>query len=214
MSEKKEKGFLLSSIENFWYYYKWPFLGGILIFFVVLGLAMNFSEAPKMSDVNILAVFARPLTTQEFEFQTNLEGVITDVDGDSEKNILTEGFYISESGNGDSDVISMNKFENAMAYANGDLVLLDGTNLERYKGKDFLEPLESYIDISKFSKEDLVYFGDKAVMVRLSDSAILKEKQFIIDNVYAGIMYIPDGREDLKARRENASLMVNEIYKK
>ena len=90
MAEKKEKGFLLSSLENFWYYYKWPFLGGIVIFFVVMIAMINFSSVEEPSDASVLAVFARPLTTQEFEFQSRLEGVIEDADGNGPRSDVYE----------------------------------------------------------------------------------------------------------------------------
>ena len=206
MAEKKEKGFLLSSLENFWYYYKWPFLGGIVIFFVVIIAMINFSYVEEPSDADVLAVFARPLTTQEFEFQTRMEDVIEDVDGNGTKLISTNALYITEGGKSDEDSLATSKFENIIAYAQADLVLMDGTNFERFKQKDFLEPLENYVDVSQFSSEDLVYRDGKAVAVKLTDSKQLLDMQFFIDNVYAGIMFVPEeGAQSLEIQRKNAA---------
>lgn len=212
--QEKEKGFVRQSIENFWYYYKWPFLGGIVIFFAVLIGLTAATDMKEPADADILAVFARPLTMQELEFQSKLEHVAKDTDGNGKVVIGTEGLYISESGTGDNDSVSMNKFESKIAYAEADLVLMDKTNMERFSPKDFLEPLESYMDISKFSEEDLFYRDGVAVGVRLSDSKVLMEKQFIIDSVYAGIMFVPEDADDsVKLRRDNAVKMIEELVK-
>ncbi len=214
MSKEKEKGFIRSSLENFWYYYKWPFLGGIVIFFGVIIFMLNISETEEPSDVDITAVFARPLTTQEFTFQPHLEGVVLDVDENGTVRIRTEALYITEGGKTDTDLVSMNKLDSAMAYGEGDLVLLDGANLSRYQPKDFLAPLEDYVDVSKFAVENLIYRDGKAVAVRLKNSKILKEMQFIIDDVYAGIMFVPEAQaEQLSSRRENAANMLVALCK-
>lgn len=213
-NEEKEKGFIRLSLENFWYYYKWPFLGGIVIFFAVLVALTATTDIEAPTDVDVLAVFARPLTSQEFEFQSRLEHAVTDTDENGAVRIGTEGLYVSESGTGDNDGVSINKFESAIAYAEADLVLLDGTNMERFAPKDFLEPLEKYMDISQFAEEDLFYRDGVAVAVRLSDSKVLMDMQFIIDDVYAGIMFVPEGTEEaLKGRRENAVKMIAELKK-
>lgn len=206
MAEKKEKGFLLSSLENFWYYYKWPFLGGIVIFFVVIIAMINFSYVEEPSDAGVLAVFARPLTTQEFEFQTRMEDVIEDADGNGTKRVSTNALYITEGGKSDEDSLATSKFENIIAYAQADLVLMDGTNFERFKQKDFLEPLENYVDVSQLAGEDLVYRDGKAVAVKLTDSKQLLDMQFFIDDVYAGIMFVPEeGAQSLEIQRKNAA---------
>lgn len=211
---EKEKGFFLTSLENFWYYYKWPFLGGIAIFFIVIIALLTFSDTEEPSDAMVLSVFARPLTTQEYEFQSRLEDVIDDIDDNGTKHILTESLYVTEGGKSDNDAFDIGKFEGKIAYAQGDLVLLDGTNFDRFSSKDFLAPLEDYVDISQFDKEDLKFRDGKAVAVRLRDSKVLKDMQFIIDNVYAGIMFIPDeNAEHMVPRRENAAKMLSELTK-
>ncbi len=215
MAEKKEKGFLRSSLENFWYYYKWPFLGGIVVFFVVIIAMMNFTDVEEPSDAQVLAVFARPLTTQEFEFQTRLEGVIEDADGNGTKHISTNALYITEGGKSDEDSLAISKFENNIAYARADLVLMDGTNLERFKPKDFLAPLEDYVDVSQFDETNLVYRDGKAVAVKLTDSKLLLDMQFFIDDVYAGIMFVPEeAAQGLDIHRKNGAEMLLELSKK
>lgn len=215
MAEKKEKGFLLSSLENFWYYYKWPFLGGILIFFVVIIAMVNLTDMEAPSDASVLAAFAKPLTTEEFDLQSSLENVIEDVDGNETKRISTNALYITEEGKSDDDSLSISKFENSIAYAQADLVLMDGINYERFKSKDFLEPLENYIDISQLDGDNLVYRDGKAVAVKLENSRQLLDMGFIIDDVYAGIMFVPDeSNEGIDARRKNAANMLLELSKK
>ena len=213
--QEKEKGFIRQSIENFWYYYKWPFLGGLLIFFVVLAALTATTDVEEAADAKILAVFERPLTMQELQFQRKLEHVANDADKNGKIVVNTEGLYISKSGKGENDAVSIGQFEYSIAYAEADLVLMDKTNMERFSPKDFLEPLDNYIDISKFSKEDLFYRDGVAVGVRLSDSKVLTQMQFIIDSVYAGIMFVPDDAdESTHLRRENAAKMIEELVKK
>lgn len=213
--EKKQKSFLRRSIENFWYYYKWPFLGGIVLFFAVLMAMTATTDISEPTDVDVVAVFARPLTTQEFEFQSRLQGVVSDADGNGTATIGTEGFYISEQGKSDNDSLAQSKFETVMAYAQGDLVLMDGTNMKRFESKDLWTPLADYIDISQIAKEDLYFRDGVAVGVRLSDSKVLLDMQFIIDDVYAGIMFVPEETEEAAApRRENAAKMIQELIKK
>lgn len=215
MAEKKEKGFLLSSLENFWYYYKWPFLGGIVIFFVVIIAMIHFSSVEEPSDASVLAVFARPLTTQEFEFQTRLEGAIEDADGNGTKRISTNALYITEGGNSDEDSLATSKFENAIAYAQADLVLMDGTNFKRFQSKDFLEPLENYVDVSQFDRDSLIYRDGIAVAVKLTDSKLLLDMQFFIDDVYAGIMFVPEeGAQSLETHRKNAAVLLQALSEK
>ena len=214
-NKNKEKGFLAASIENFWYYYKWPFLGGILIFFAVLiGLTMM-EDTKKPADVEVLSVFARPLTMQEYELQGPLSDVIDDTDKNGEKTIFMNSLYISEGGKSDNDQIATSKFSSAIAYAQSDLILMDKTNIDRFSKKDFFAPLEDYLDLSAFDEEDLYYRDGVAVAVRLSDSQILTDMQFIIDNVYAGIMFVPNEAEDtLTVRRESAAEMIQKLSAK
>ena len=214
MSKKKEKGFFLTSLENFWYYYKWPFLGGIVIFFGVIIFMLNMTETEEPSDVDITAVFARPLTVQEFTFQPYVESVVSDADANGTIRVQTKGLYITEGGKTDTDLVSMNNFDSAMAYGEGDLVLLDGANLSRYQSKDFLASLSDYVDVSQFAEENLIYRDGKAVAVRLKNSKILTDMQFIIDDVYAGIMFVPEMQEEqVAARRENAAKVLLELCK-
>ena len=211
-NKNKEKGFLAASIENFWYYYKWPFLGGIVIFFAVfIGLTMM-EDTKKPSDVEVLSVFARPLTMQEYEFQRPLSDTIDDIDGNGEKTIFMNSLYISEGGKSDNDKIATSKFSSTISYAQGDLILMDKCNIDRFSPKDFFAPLEAYVDISEFNEEDLYFRDGVAIAVRLADSQILTDMQFIIDNIYAGIMFVPDeDGEHLKARRENAAKMIKKL---
>lgn len=213
--EQKEKSFLRASIENFWYYYKWPFLGGIVLFFAVLVAMTATTDMSEPTDADVVAVFARPLTTQEFEFQSRLHGVVSDADGNGKVAIGTEGFYISDQGNSDNDSLAKSQFETEMAYARGDLVLMDGTNMKRFESKDLWAPLADYVDISQFAEEDLYFRDGVAVGVRLSDSKVLLDMQFIIDDVYAGIVFVPEEADETVAiRRENAANMIKELIKK
>lgn len=217
MSKKKqkEKSFFAASVENFWYYYKWPFLGGILLFFVVLAVLTWNADNGEPTDADVAAVFARPLTMQAFEFDSRLGSVISDTDANGVARVGTVAYYISEAGTSDNDVIEKGKFEAAAAYGKGDLLLMDGTNMERFSPKDLWAPLSDFVDVSQFAEEDLYYRDGVAVAVRLSDSSVLSDMQFIIDDVYAGVMFVPEVNPELyQVRRENAAKMLMELVKK
>ena len=212
---QKEKGFIAASLENFWYYYKWPFIGGIVLFFAVLIFMSSVTDTSVPTDVDVVSVFARPLTMQEYEFQSRLQDEISDVDNDGSKTIGTEGLYISEPGKSDNDLMNKNKFEAKIVYAQGDLVLMDGVNMERFSPKDLWAPLTDYVDISAFPKEDIYYRDGVPVAVRLSDSKVLTDMQFIIDDVCAGIMFVPEELKDTApARREKAAKMLLKLTEK
>lgn len=214
-AEKKQKSFLRASVENFWYYYKWPFLGGIVLFFAVLVAMTAMTDVSEPTDADVVAVFARPLTTQEFEFQSRLEGVVSDIDDNGKVTIGTEGFYISEQGKSDNDSLAQSKFETEIAYARGDLVLMDGINMKRFEPKDLWAPLADYVDISQVPAEDLYFRNGVAVGVRLSDSKVLLDMQFFIDDVYAGILFVPEDAEDAAVmRRENAAKMIAKLLER
>lgn len=215
MKNKKEKNAFFASLENFWYYYKWPFIGGIVFFFAVLIAMTSLSDMSDPTDVDVKAVFARPLTTQEFEFQSRLKDVVSDTDGNGTVFIGTKSYYISEEGKSTDDELAKNQFEAEVAYAKGDLILMDRTNMERFDSHDLWEPLTDYMDISNIPPEDIYYRGDVAIGVRLSDSKLLLDMQFVIDNVYAGILFVPEGsNETIHARRESAANMIKELIKK
>ncbi len=212
---QKEKGFIAASLENFWYYYKWPFIGGIVLFFAVLTFMSTVTDTSVPTDVDVVSVFARPLTMQEYEFQSRLQDQVSDVDNNGSVTIGTEGLYISEGGTSDNDMLNKNKFEVKIAYAQGDLVLMDGANMKRFISKDLWAPLTDYVDIADFPEEDIYYRNDVPVAVRLSNSKILTDMQFIIDDVYAGIMFVPEEIKDTApARRENAVKMLLALTEK
>ena len=213
--KQKEQSFFAASVENFWYYYKWPFLGGIVLFFVVLAFLTLSADVSVPTDVDVAAVFARPLTMQEFEFDNHLNDVAKDTDGNGTVRIGTVTYYISEAGTSDNDMVAKSKLEAATAYGSGDLLIMDGANMERFNPKDFWAPLKDFVDISKFAEEDLYYRDGVAIAVRLSDSKILTDMKFIIDDVYAGIMFVPEVSTELyQARRETAANMLLKLTEK
>lgn len=215
MAEKKEKGFILSSLENFWYYYKWPFLGGIVIAIAVVVGVFMFADVEEPSDADIVTVFSSPLTMQELDFESRLKDVISDTDGDGNKSISTASVYITKSGEGDQDATQTARFEYAISYAQGDLVLLDGANYERFCKKDFLAPLEDFISIAQIDEADIKRRDGVPVMVKLSDSKVLLDMQFVTDDVYAGIMFVPEeSSEQCMLRRKNAANMLMKLLEK
>ncbi|MBR4874526.1 MAG: hypothetical protein IKU87_01715 [Clostridia bacterium] len=214
MPEKKEKNKFIKAIENFLYYYKWHTVIAIVFVIVLVGFIRLSDSTEPPSDVTVVSVFPRPLTMQEYTFEGKFDdSIIIDNDQNGKKQIKMRSIYISETGKSDGDVLGKSQFESVMAYGNADLVLLDNSNLERFGAKDFLEPLENYVDVSEFNEEDLFYRDGKAVAVRLRKSAVLTDMAFMIDNVYAGIMFKPEENKTIENGRKSAANMLLELKK-
>ena len=215
VKEKKEKGFIRSSIENFWYYYKWPFLGGILIFFGVAAFMSLQIDIDQNVDARIAAVFSRPLTVEDVSFQSQLEKELSDVNGDGAKLLSEEYFYVSVDGKSESDIVESGKFSRWASYARGDLLMMDRINMERYISQDLWEPLENYIDISDIPKENLYFRDGVAVAVKLDDSQVLMDMKYSVDSVFAGVLFVPEEADERTlAQRENAVKMIEKLLVK
>ena len=54
-----------------------------------------------------------------------------------------------------------------------------------------------------------------AVAVKLTESKILRDMKFIVDEVYAGVMFIPDGADDVTLKtRENTKIAIEKLLEK
>ncbi len=196
MSEKK-KMTAFEAIDNFWYYHKWKVAGVmfvLLVIFVVAGY-INANTDNRAYDFNMVSVFARPMTSGDYTIEKQIEDVISDVDNNGEVAIKTSNYYITERADGETDKIYLSQFEQSLNSAEGDVILFDRANLDRFLPKDFFADISDYADLSQVSQEDIVYRQDVPVAVRLSDSKALKDMQFVIDDIYVSVMFTPDNAE-------------------
>ena len=196
MSERKMT--FWEKIDNFWYYHKWKL---VAISFLVAGIYVaigyiNANTDNKEYDFCLTSVFARPMTPEEYAPDKYLDGIVYDIDQNGEVAVKTGNYYITETADGDNDRMLQGQFEGDLANAKGDVILFDKTNLDRYIKKDIFADISEYMDLSSIPEEDIVYRKDIPVAVRLSDSKILTDMKFVIDNIYVSVMFTPDDADD------------------
>ena len=192
MSERKLT--VKEHIENFWYYHKWK-VAIVLVLIVGVWAFRGYIRANTDTtsyDFKIYSVFARPLVAGEYKIEEHIKDFIPDVDNSGDVKISARTFYITEEGTGDNDRIMQTQFENTLLQADGDVMLFDKANLDKFIVKDMFSPISDYIDLSQIPEEHIVYRGDVPVAVQLDGSKILSDMGFIIDEVYVSVMFTPD----------------------
>ena len=205
----------LKKVENIWYYYKWPIIIISVIIIALYMLISTFSQGSEPSDVEIVSVYSAYVSEKEIDFQKKFEKSISDADKNGGVVIDLVTSYITADGKSDDDAIEIAKFEGTMSTARSDLILMDEYNFRRFETKDYYEDLRKFLDISKFNDEDVLYRNDIPVAVRLRESKILKEAEYETDNIYAGIMFVPDDADEtLLARRQNAVEILKKLAEK
>ncbi len=217
MSEQNKKPTFKERIENFFYYYKWRVIIAILVLLVISMYipAIVDDEKDAVGDLTVLSVLAHPLTSEEYDIDKRLKDVIEDVDGDGEKSVVLKQFFVTEKRTSDSDVISMAQLDENLKVGRGDLVIFDEPNLEHYLKKDMFSPLKDYVDLSGIPDEDIIKKDGVAVAVKLTSSQILKDMRFIIDEVYAGVLFIPDNADDVTLNsRKNTTPAISKLLEK
>ena len=217
MSEQNKKFTFKERVENFFYYYKWPVIFVILVALVIsmyIPAIVN-NEKDAVGDLTVLSVLAHPLTSEEYNIDQRLKDSIEDIDGDGEKSVVLKQFFITEKRTGDADVISTAQLDEQLRVGRGDLLILDEPNLEYYLKKDMFSPLEDYVDLSYISDEDIIRKDGVAVAVKLTSSQVLKDMRFIIDEVYAGVLFIPDNADDFTLNsRKNTTPAIKKLLEK
>lgn len=217
MSEQNKKFTFKERIENFFYYYKWPVIFVILVALVIsmyIPAIVN-DEKDAVGDLTVISVLAHPLTSEEYNIDQRLKDSIEDIDGDGEKSVVLKQFFITEKRTSDADIISTSQLDEQLRVGRGDLLVLDEPNLEYYLKKDMFSPLEDYVDLSDIPDEDIIKKDGIAVAVKLTSSQVLKDMRFIIDEVYAGVLFIPDNADDVTLNsRKNTTSAINKLLEK
>ncbi len=216
MSKEKTKYTFWQRVENFFYYYKWRVIVVILVVLAVYFLWQLFPDTTKTTgDLTVVSALAHPLTAEDYDLDRRLNDVIADVDNDGEKTVAFHPYYITEKRTSDADVMSQSQLESHFSEARGDLLIFDAPNLAYYLKKDLFAPLEDYVDLSDISEEDIVRQNGVAVCVKLTNSKMLSDMRFIIDEVYAGVLFIPDDADDITLKsRENTKAAIAKLLEK
>lgn len=217
MSEQNKKPTFKQRVENFFYYYKWRVIIAIIVLLVFSMYIPAIVDDSKDSvgDLTVLSVLAHPLTAEEYDLDQRLKETIKDVNGDGEKSVVLKQFFITEKRTDDSDMVSTAQLDENLRVGRGDLVIFDEPNLEYYLKKDMFSPLEDYVDLSGIPEEDIVKKDGVPVLVKLTNSQILKDMRFIIDEVYAGVLFVPDDAEELTLNsRKNTTAAIKKLLEK
>ena len=211
MSEDKRKLTIKEHIENFWYYHKWKVALVIVAIIAVVAFRgyINANTDTTAYDFKIYSVFARPLVAGEYKIEDHIKDFVPDIDNSGDVKISSKTFYITEDAKGDNDKISQTQFENTLLQADGDVILFDKANLNRFIGKDIFSPISDYIDLSEIPEERIIYRGDVPVAVQLDGSKVLSDMGFIIDEVYVSVMFTQDN-----SVKEYAKNTVNKLIEK
>lgn len=218
MGEEKKKMTIGQWIENFWYYNKWKVVIGIVLV-MALWVGVKFyidtlAQSEETGDITIVSVFSGKLTPEEVDLDKRLADSVKDIDGDGEVSVTYTPHYIGVKGT-DEDKVAQAQFEQGLSKCYGDVLLFDKTTLDTYVKKDIFEPIENYVDLSNIPEEDIVKRGDVAVAVRLTNSQILRDMHFVVDEVYVSVMFIPDDADgELLASRENAKGAIAKLLEK
>lgn len=217
MSESKKKMTFLQRLDNFWYYYKWWVIAGVFVIFGIFCLSQLIKTQTKdtSGDLTVLSVYAHPLTSEEYDLDKRICDFITDVNGDGEKKVVFNPYFITEKGTSQSDMVTKSEFEMNLQECYGDVMLFDEPSLDNYLKKDIFAPIGDYVDLSEIPEDDIIYRGDVAVAVKLSESKILADMHFIVDEVFACVMFIPDNADETTlACRENAKIAIGKLLEK
>lgn len=216
MSEKKKMTFT-EALDNFWYYHKWKVAGVVALVMAVISMIgfLNANTDKRVYDYTAISVFARPMTTGDYTLDEQLDGIIYDIDQNGDIAIKMANYYITETATGSNDQLSKGQFEANLSNARGDIILFDKVNLDRYLPKDFFADISDYVDLSDIPQEDIIYRKDIPVAVRLSGSKALKDMQFIIDDIYASVMFTPDSADEktLASRKLSEQVIAKLIAK-
>lgn len=218
MSEEKKKLTIGQWMENFWYYNKWKVvIGAVLVIALWVGVKFyidTLAQSEKTGDITVVSVFSGKLTPEEVDFDKRLTDSVKDIDGDGKISVTYTPHYIGAKGT-DEDKVAQAQFEQGLSKCYGDVLLFDKTTLDTYVKKDIFEPIENYVDLSAVNDADIVKQGDVAVAVRLTNSQILRDMHFVVDEVYVSVMFIPDDADDaLLASRENAKGAIAKLLEK
>lgn len=214
MENTKKKSKFLEKIDNFWYYYKWwVILGAVFLMGIIV--AVNFFSGltkEEPADLKIISVYSHPLTAKEYDINERVTDCLTDINGDGKINAVLKQYYITEERKTDDDQIAIGQFETLLGAGDGDVMLFDEPNLEVYIKKDIFKPLDNLEFLSEIPKEHIIYQNGVPVAVKLERSKILIDMGFIIDEVYTGVMFVPDEpSEETVKSRQSAEVVLKKL---
>ena len=144
--------------QFFWDYYRVPTIVGIIIAIVVISLIKTIFFTPE-PDINILLTTQYTFSDENLEkFNSKVENLIEDVDGDNKKIVLTTPIAYNEKVS-ETDpqyaMAALTKFNVELASGLNIIQITDDALYERYKVSECLATYEVFENFGvKFSYED------------------------------------------------------------
>ncbi len=205
-------------LKNFWSYYKWWVLIGIVAVGVFGWLTVDTIQRSK-KDLTVLVATTRPDVSQHYEeIQSFLERYCEDFDGDG--NVKVELFTL-EFGDGANSVLdpqyqlqNRQKLQSELAAGNALLILADDTVVEEIIGGDdvFLPLQDVYPDMELHGAHDALLYLDTLKgfhrVFQGEDAEMFDGMNIALRNIDA---VVGGSREKLEKRLSNAKNVLERI---
>ncbi len=197
------------SIENFWYYYKYYLLVGVLIIFVAV-LAIFFTGGSIPPDIQIGYVSdGREISDDAKNYiNTYFEQVITDANGDNKKTL---------------DIVPLigPRVDVEFSDSGAQIVLVDGHTLDIYKMKGVFEPLDKVvsdydIDISGNTQVKGMVEGkseEHTYAIPVEKIKYLLDMGFPGEDYYLTVRVEYDNNEEAKTKNNNSYSVLDRMLK-
>jgi len=201
-------------IENFWYYYKWSVILGLLAVLIVAFFISEFTNRVP-TDINISIVTKDMITEGSINFEQVLGEKIQDANGDGEKHITISRLFITEDAEDENTESAIYTLESQLADKGAVLFIMDQYNYERVMARDAFCPLNEMIDISTLG-DRVLYRGDTPIALSLKGSALLPEVGITNDDLYALVLFKRDEdaqNQEINKQYENGSVILAELAK-
>ncbi len=169
--------------ENFWYYYKWHTIIGILAL-VLIAYAIKSSVGSKENDLFMVYVSDKgvnPASCDMLETDFKDSDILKDVNGDGEKVFYLDNMVVSMDGT-NNDMALLQKLQVYMMAGEQSLMLVHKYIPEDYDG--------AFEDISAFaSEDDVTYTGaeGKITAISVEGNSYLESLGFNTDNLYIAL---------------------------
>lgn len=169
--------------ENFWYYYKWHTIIGILAL-VLIAYAVKTSVGSKENDLFMVYVSDKGVnaaSSDMLEKDFKDSDILKDVNGDGERVFYLDNMVVSMDG-ANNDMALMQKLQVYMMAGEQSLMLVHKYIPEDYDG--------AFEDISSFaSEDDVTYTGaeGKITAISVEGNSYLESLGFNTDNLYIAL---------------------------
>ena len=181
---KQKNSSFKKKLENFWYYYK----TAIIIALVVAAIIIFLYPDKVTSDLNISLTTAGALTEKDINFNEALPDLVQDINGDGEGNITISRQFITDDENDERTKAYWQTLEGQFSHKGATIFIADPITRDLLLKKDAFCYLDEFFDIDEFG-DRVVFRDEKPIAFSLKGSRVLKDMQFVYDDLYAFILF-------------------------